>query len=143
MSNARDERIVTTQQRWGALGLVLVNFALVIDLLVRMFVLKQELGQYLDIALIWMGTMLFTILGMTASGVAPYGGKWSTSLLVLLILAVEIPVLLALMGMIHTPTAFIAQMILAAAGVFLALVILRGIYGLWERGTLGRGSREE
>jgi hypothetical protein len=108
-----------------------------------MLVLKQELGQYLDIALIWMGTMLLTCLGMTASGVAPYGGKWSTSLLVVLILAVEIPVLLGLMGMVHTPAAFIAHTFLAAGGAFLAVIVLRGIYGLWERRTLGRGSGEE
>jgi len=141
MSKALDERTVGTTQRWWAGGLWLINLALVADLLVRRFLLKQELGQYLDIALIWLGTMLFTTLGMTASGAAPYGGKWSTSLWGVLILAVLIPVIGALTGMIHTPAAFIWHMVAAAAGAFVAVIVLRGIYGLWERRTLGRSDQ--
>ena len=143
MSEATDERIVATRRRWAARGLMLANIALVLDLLVRIFVLKQEPQQYLDIALIWMGTMFFTAIGMSASGVPPYGGKWSSSWLAIAILAVEVPVILALMGMVPTPAAFLADMVIAALGAFVAIVLVRGIYVLWERRTLGRGPREE
>jgi len=143
MSKHRDERITATAHRWGARGLAMLSAALAIDLVVRTLILKQEPRQYLDIGLIWMATTLYVAIGMTASGVAPYGGKWSTSWLVILIIAVEVPVVLTLMGMVHTPAAFIADTFIAAGSAFLSLIILRGIYSMWERVALGRGPREE
>jgi len=143
MSEATDERIVATRQRWATHGFGILFIALPADLMVRIFVLKQEPRQWLDIALIWMGTMFFTAIGMSASGVPPYGGKWSSSWLAIAILAVEVPVILALMGMVPTPAAFLADMVIAALGAFVAIVLVRGVYGLWERRTLGRGPREE
>ncbi len=143
MSNHRDERITATAHLWGARGFWLLFMALPIDLLVRILLLKQEPRQYLDIALIWTAAMLYAGIGMTASGVAPYGGKWSATWLAVLIIAVEVPVVLTLMGMIHTPAAFIADVALAAAGAFVTLIIIRGIYSRWERKTFGRGPREE
>ena len=143
MSNQPDERVVATQQRWGARGMLILTMALAIDLIVRIPILKQEPRQWLDISLIWMATSLYVFIGMTASGVAPYGGKWSHGLLVVLILTVEIPVLLMLMGGVHTLTDFIANMAIAAATAFVMVIIFRGIYARWERRTLGRGPREE
>jgi len=143
MSTDHDERVIATRQRWAARGMAILTMALSIDLIVRILILKQEPRQWLDIFLIWMGTSLYVFIGMTASGVAPYGGKWSNAWLLILILAVEIPVVLTWMGMVPTWAAFIANMVIAGAGAFLMLMISRGIYGVWERKTLGRGSREE
>ena len=143
MSTHHDERITATAHRWGARGMAILTMALSIDLIVRLLVLKQEPRQWLDIFLIWMGTSLYVFIGMTASGVAPYGGKWSQAWLVILIIAVQVPVVLTLMGMVHTLTDFIAHMVIAAASAFVMLIILRGIYGVWERRTIGRVPREE
>ena len=138
-----DERTIATQQRWAARGMWMLSIALATDVLVRVLILKQEPRQYLDISLILMATMLYAGIGMTASGVAPYGGKWSKGLLAILIITVECPVVLALMGMVHTLADFITDMVGAVAGALVALIILRGIYSVWERVTLGRGPREE
>ena len=143
MSEATDERIVATRQRWATHGFGILFLALPADMMVRMFVLKQGPQQWLDIFLIWMATILYVGIGMTASGVAPYGGKRSTSWLVIAILAVEIPVILTLMGLVPTPAAFVAYMALAAVGAFVTIIIVRGVYHLWERRALGRGPREE
>jgi len=143
MSNHLDERTIATQQRWAARGMLMLSIALTIDVLVRVLILKQEPRQYLDISLIWMATMLYVSIGMTASGVEPFGGKWSKAWLVILIIAVEVPVVLTLMGMVHTLADFIADIVIAAVGASVMLIILRGIYSVWERVTLGRGPREE
>jgi hypothetical protein len=147
MSTDRDERIVATRQRWLARGCAILIVALGIDLIVRSLILKQDPRQYLDIGLIWMGTMLYVAIGMTASGVDLYGGERSKIWLLILVLAAGVPVLLSLLGMELTPAHFICLIIVggasACAGVFLMLRILRGIYGAWERRTLGRGPREE
>ena len=143
MNTDHDERVIATRQRWGTCGMVILTIALAIDLIVRILVLKQEPRQWLDIAAIWMGTAVFVSIGMAASGVQLYGGKSSKAWLLILILAVEIPVVLTWMGMVPTWAAFIANMVIAGAGAFLMLMIFRGIYGVWERKTLGRGSREE
>ncbi|HUT75025.1 MAG TPA: DUF6773 family protein [Armatimonadota bacterium] len=143
MSNHSDERITATHQRWAARGFWFLFIALPTDLLVRVLLLKQEPRQYLDIALIWMAAMLYVGIGMTASGVAPFGGKRSKSWLVILIIAVGGPVELTLMGMVHTLADLIAIIISGTAGAFVMLIILRVIYGVWERKALGRGPREE
>lgn len=143
MSTHRDERIVATRQRWATHGFALWFIALTIDLIVRSLILKHDPRQYLDIWLIWMATVLYVSIGMAASGVAPFGGKWSTSWLVILILAVELPLLGTLTGMIHTPVAFIAGVFLTGGSAFLSVIALRGIYRAWERRTLGRAPREE
>jgi hypothetical protein len=75
--------------------------------------------------------------------VAPYGGKWSKASLAVLIIAVEVPVVLTLMGMVHTLADFVADSVIAAAGAFVSLIILRGIYSVWERRALGRRAREQ
>jgi len=144
MSNhSHDERTIATQQRWAARGMVMLSIGLTTDCLIRVLILKQEPRQYLDIWLIWMATTLYVAIGMTASGVALYGGKWSKAWLPILIITVECPVVLALMGMVHTLADFIGDMVGAAAGAFLGLIILRGIFSVWERVTLGRAPREE
>lgn len=139
----RDERTIATQQRWLARGMLMLSFALSIDVLVRVLILRQEPRQYLDIALIGMATMLYAAIGMTASGVAPYGGKWSKAWLPILIIVVMCPVGVTLMGMVHKPADLIADAVGGGAGAFVMLIILRGIYSVWERVTLGRGPREE
>ena len=143
MSNHDDERTIATRHRWAARGMVILIFALATDGLVRALILKQDPRQYLDICLIWMATTLYVAIGMTASGVAPYGGKWSKAWLPILIIAVVCPVVLTLMGMVHTLADFITDMVGAVAGALVALIILRAIYSVWERVTLGRASREE
>jgi len=143
VNNHSDERTRAIAQRWAAIGWLIMSFALSVDLMVRILILKQEPQQWADISLIWMATTLYACFGMTASGVEPYGGKWSKSWLAILIIAVECPLVLALGGMVHSLADLIFTAIGAAAGSFMMLIILRGIYGVWERRTLGRGPREE
>ena len=148
MSNHSDERVIATRQRWAARGMVILSIALSIDLIVRVLIVKQDPGQYLDIGLIWMATMLYVAIGMAASGVALYGGKWvSTALLIMVIVAVTNTVVFAVRGMVHTPAELIytiaGGIIGGGAGAFLSLIILRAVYSVWERKTLGRGPREE
>ena len=143
MSTDHDERIVATRQRWAARGMVIMIYALNIDLLVRMLILKQEPRQWLDIFLIWMGTSLYVCIGMTASGVQLYGGKLSKHWLVILTILAVNAVVLTLMGGMHGLANLIGIIVSAAAGVFVMLIIMHGIYRLWERVTLGRVPREE
>lgn len=143
MNNHVDERTTGTAQRWAARGYVILSFALSIDIMVRILILKQEPQQYLDVSLIWVATMLFVSLGATASGVAPYEGKWSQAGLLIVIISVTVPGMLTLMGTVHTAADFLTKMVLAAASAFLGLMILRVIFALWERRTLGRASRDD
>ena len=143
MSDHSDERVIATRQRWAARGMVILTIALAIDLIVRILILKQEPRQHLDISLIWMATILYVSIGMTASGVQLYGGKWSKHWLVILTIVAVNAVVLTLMGVIHGLAEAIAIIVCAAVGAFLMLTILRGIYGVWERKTLGRAPREE
>jgi hypothetical protein len=143
MSNHSDERTTATAHLWAARGLVMLNIALPIDLLVRILLLKQEPRQWLDIGLIWMAAMVCAGIGMTASGVAPYGGKgWKMWPIIPLIVVVN-TVVLARIGMVPTLTDVVASVVSATAGLSLVIVILRGIYSRWERRTLGRVPREE
>ena len=141
MNNHSDERTTAVAHRWAAIGWLILTFALGVDLMVRILVLKQEPQQWADISLIWMATMLFAGVGMTASGVEPYGGKRSKLWLVVLVFAVGITLVSALMGKIHSLADLISTTISAAAGAFMALIILRVIHGAWERRTLGRELR--
>jgi hypothetical protein len=146
MSNHRDgsdERTIATQQQWQARGMAILSIALSIDLIVRSLVLKQDPRQYLDIGLIWMATMLYAAIGMTASGVAPFGGKWWKMWPIIPIVVVGNTVTLARFGMVPTLTAVVLSVVSATIGLSVIIVILGGIYGVWERRTLGRGSREE
>lgn len=143
MSELRDERVIATRQRWATHGFGLLFIALSIDLMVRALLLKQDPRQWLDIALIWMATMLFVFIGMTASGVAPYGGKWLLTWLVILVITVTNTVVLTLLGGVHTRADLIATIVITAAGAFVVIIILRGIYSVWERVKLGRVPREE
>jgi hypothetical protein len=81
---------------------------------------------------------LYVVIAGTASGVKPYGGRWWTSWLAVLSIAVTASVGVPLMGRAHSPADFIADMVGAAAGAFVMLTILRAIHGVWERRTLGR-----
>ena len=147
MSNHRDERTTGTADRWAARGLVMMSFALIIDLLVRELILKQHPWQYLDVFLIWMATMAYVAIGMTASGVAPYEGRLWKMWPIIPIAAVVYTVVLALLGMVRTWTDVISTITLGiigcSAGVFLVFIIFRRVYSKWERATLGRAPREE
>ncbi len=147
MSTDRDERTTATADRWLARGMAILMIALPIDVLVRILILKQHPGQHADISLIWIATAMYVAIGMTANGVAPFGGKWWKMWPIIPLVAVTNTVVLTLIGMVHTWADLILTITLGiiggAAGVFLILFILRGIYGVWERRTLGRAPREE
>ena len=147
MSNQFDERTIAIGQRWGPRGMLMFSIALTVDVLVRILILKQEPRQYLDISLIWMATNLYVAIGMAASGVEPFGGKWSKAWSIIPVVAVTNAVVLTLTGMVHSLADVIAIIVTgvagAFAGTFVVLIIMRGIYSRWERVTLGRGPREE
>lgn len=62
---------------------------------------------------------------------------------IILTLAAGVPVALTLTGTVQTLLDFVACVVIAAASAFLALIILRVAYAMWERATLGRRSRNE
>jgi hypothetical protein len=147
MSMHHDERITATQQRWAATGFWLLFIALAIDVLVRELILKQEPRQWLDISLISMAAMLYVAIGTTASGVAPYGGRWWKAWPIIPLVAVLNTVLFWRTGIVRSPVELISSITVgiigATAGLFVALVIVGGIYAVWERKTLGHVPREE
>jgi len=143
MNTDHDERVIATRQHWGTCGMVILTIALAIDLIVRILILKQEPRQWLDIAAIWMGTAVFVSIGMAASGVQLYGGKWSKHWPVILTIVAVNAVVLTLMGGGHGLADLIGVIAGAAGGVFVMLIIFRGIYGVWERVKLGHAPREE
>ena len=146
MSNDRDERTTGTADRWKARGMAILIMALSIDLLVRTLILKQEPRQWLDIFLIWVGTSLYVCIGMSASGVAPYEGKWRKMWPIIPVVAVTNTVVLTLMGVVNTWADLISTITIgiigAAVGTFVVFIILRRVYSVWERRTLGRVPRE-
>lgn len=143
MSTHRDERTTATADRWAARGYGLLFIALAIDLMVRTLILKQEPRQYLDIGLIWMATILYVGIGMSASGVETAGGRWWKMWPIIPGVVVVNTITLARIGMVQTLTDVVASVVSATVGLSVAIVILRGIYGVWERKTLGRAPREE
>lgn len=147
MSNDRDERTTGTADRWAAHGMAILSMALCTDLIVRCLILKQEPWQWLDIFVIWMGTNAYVAIRMTASGVALYEGKWRKMWPIIPVVVVANTVTLALLGMVRTWTDLISTITIgiigAATGTFVVLIILRSVYSLWERRTLGHVPREE
>jgi hypothetical protein len=144
MSNHSDERVIATRQRWAAAGWAMLSLALSLDLVVRTLILRQDPRQWLDIGAIWMAALLYASTGMTASGVEPYEGKYWKRTWPLIPLVVVVNTLMSRrFGTAPTLTSVVVSAVAATAGLFVAIVILRGIYGLWERRTLGRGPREE
>jgi len=142
MTNHGDERITATRHLWAARGWALLMLALSIDLIVRTLILSQHPGQYLDIALIWMATIVYVAIGTTASGVEMHGGRlWKMWPLIPFVVVVNI-VTLARMGSVPTFTSVAAGVVSATVGFSLTIVLVRGIYARWERRTLGRRSRE-
>lgn len=136
-----DERVAATAQRWGAIGGAFMAVALGVDMIVRVFVLRQDFHLWWDISLIWMVNLYLVSLGQIRSGVPPVGavGKWSwkTSGLMILILALEIPAILWLMGMVRSLNGYLGMALLAGGSGLVMLMVLRGIYRRWERRTLG------
>ncbi len=144
MNNITDERVVATRQRWHARGFLLLYFALNLDIIVRVLVLKQPPRQWMDIGLIWMATTLYVSLGMSRSGVDLYSkAKPKSNLMVLIILGLEIPALLWLMGSVHSWMQFALYGLLAAGSAYAMQIVLRLLHKRWEQKTLGQGTPEE
>ncbi len=143
MDNHPDERVHATRQRWAARGMYLMTFLLNMDMLIRIWYLKQSSSQFLDIAIIWLAGIFFVSVGMYASGVQPFGGKWSKTLLILGVLVATDTVLFVALGVIHSLTDLFEAVAVQTAGALLLFVSMRGIYALWERRTLGSGSGQE
>jgi hypothetical protein len=122
--------------------MVIVSIALAIDVIVRSLVLNQEPHQYVDISLIWMATVLYVVIGTTAGGVEPLGTRSRAWLIVLVVALSNVAV-----SMLRDKAAPLLDLAGTAvgslAGALLAIIILRSIYGAWERRTLGREPREE
>ena len=143
MSSHSDERTIATAQRWAARGLGMLSIALAIDLMVRTLILKQEPRQYLDIGLIWMATTLYVAIGMTASGVEPFEGKWWKMWPIIPVVVVVNTVTLARIGMVQTLTDVVSSVVSTTAGLSVLIVVLRGVHTSWERATIGRVPPEE
>lgn len=141
MNNQTDERIVATRQRWAARGFWILYLALSIDLIVRTLVLKQTPSQYLDIALIWMATMVYVSFGMVRSGVNLYPKKWSNVMLVALI-ALQVPVVLWLTGQVNSWLQYLVYVVITAASASVTMLVFQRIFRRWERKTLGQDSLE-
>jgi hypothetical protein len=139
MSIHNDERITIVRQRWAARGMTVLSIALSIDLFIRAVFIKQDPRQFIDIAIIWIVTSFFVCIGMSASGIAPFEGRRRKIWISVGILAIEIPLILILLGMVHSLTDFITDAICAAVGAFVTFIFMQSIYSLWEHRTLGRG----
>lgn len=140
-----DERINAERQRWAARGGAFLSIALGIDLIVRVFVLRQDPRFYMDTALIWLVNLFIVTIGMIRCGVPAVGvaGKlsWKTSGFLVVLIGLEIPALMWLMGDIHTLPQFLFQAALAGGAAAAMLLIMRAIYGKWERRALGQDSQ--
>lgn len=142
-----DERVAATQQRWAAISGMFMSVALGIDIMVRFYVLKQDARLWGDIGLIWMVNVFLVSRGQIRSGVPPVGvvGKWSwkTPGLMVAGLALLIPAVLWLMGMIHSLKAYSGCVLVAGASGFVTLMIMRRDYRRWERRNLGPEAGED
>lgn len=142
-----DERLNATIQRWASIGGWVARTALGIDLLVRALVLRQDARQYWDIGLIWMVAMMLSSLGMVRSGLQPVGaaGKWSwkTSGMMVAIIALLVPAELWYLGGIGSIQAYLGSVVLAGGVAFVMQLVMRAIYGKWERRALGPESEDE
>jgi hypothetical protein len=143
MNSHLDERTTAVAQRWASRGMLVFSAALAIDVLVRILILKQLPQQWWDISLIWMATIMYVSIGVTASGLEPYGGKWSNAWLLMLVIVVVNTTVFVLMGKMRSVIDCVAFVTASAASVAMTILILRGIYRLWERRALGRAPREE
>ncbi len=66
-----DERIKTVRNRAAASGFFITCSLLLIDLLYRQFYLKQALGDYWDIFMIWFASLLYVGITAHSSGMMP------------------------------------------------------------------------
>ena len=141
MLKHHDERVAATSQRWAAIGGAFMGVALGVDMMVRILVLKQDFRLCWDISLIWMVNLFLVSIGQIRSGVPAVGavGKWSwkTSGLMVAEIALLVPAVIWLMGGIHSLREYLGGALLAAAGCFVMLMIMRCIYRRWERRALG------
>lgn len=134
-----DERLAATSQRWAAIGGAFISAALGIDLIVRIFVLKQDVRLFWDIGLIWMVNVFVVSIGQIWSGVQPVEavGRWPWKTSGILELALLIPAVIWLMGGIHSVREYLIVALATAAGCLAIQTISRAIYRRWERRNLG------
>lgn len=142
-----DERVAATAQRWAARGGAFMSVALGIDVIVRVLVLRQDFRQCWDICLIWMANLFFVCIGMVRNGVRPAGAggrlSWKANGWAILIIALEIPAILWLIGGISSWREYVIYTALCAVVALIMQLIMRGIYGRWERRTLGGADEEQ
>ncbi len=141
-----DERIAATAQRWAAIGGAFLSIALGIDIMVRVFVLRQDPALFWDIGLIWMVNLFIVCIGQIKSGVQPVGvsrRQFKISILMIVEIALLIPALLWLLGMVHSWQTFLIEAGVAAVSATIMLLIMRAIYSRWERRTLGAESDDQ
>jgi hypothetical protein len=140
-----DERIAATSQKWAAFSGAFLSIAIGIDIMVRILILKQDYPM--EICLIWMVNLFVVGIGQIRSGVPAAGtvGTSSRKISVLMIveIALLVPAVLWLMGMVNSWLQYAAYAALAAAGSLVMQMIMRGTYRRWERRTLGASSDDE
>lgn len=141
-----DERIAATAQKWAAVGGIFLSIALAIDIVVRCFILRQDPKEYWDIGLIWMVNLFIVCIGQIRSGIQPVGverRQFKISILMIVEIAILVPALLWLLGMVHSWQIFLLEAGLAAVSATAMLFIMRALYGRWERREIGANSDAE
>lgn len=140
-----DERIAATTQKWAAWSGAFLSIALGIDMFVRIVILKKDFPA--ELCLIWMINLFVVGIGQIKSGVPAVGavGKWSwkTSGLMMAEIALLVPAVLWLMGMVRSWQQYALYVVFAGLSSFAMLLIMRLIYDRWERRALGPESAEE
>jgi hypothetical protein len=141
----RDERIAATSQKWAAFSGAFLSIAIGIDIMVRILILRQDFP--VEICLIWMANLFIVGIGQIRSGVPAAGtvgrSSWKISALMIVEIALLVPAVLWLMGMVHSWVQYAAYVALAGVSAFVMQMIMRGTYRRWERRTLGASSDDE
>lgn len=69
-----DERIINEHRRFNSEAFTIIIWALMIDVFYRSVILRQDISQYWDIAIIFFGTCFFIAFRKVSAGVFAYEG---------------------------------------------------------------------
>jgi hypothetical protein len=128
----KDERIQTTANRFAAGGFFIWYFLMLISLCYRTLILKQHIRDFWDISAIFCIGTLFLFIACANKGVFDHGFKrrW---LNICIVLIIEIPILLFIMGLMHSVVHVGGALIGVLSGLGLVIGIAHFLNRRWKR----------